>query len=111
MFADFHIHPLFLALVFPDQDWTAMFVLYGAGVAGVAAAGLAPDAYRAGVSLAWCACVLPIVQLLGPLRCLALLAPPHLLKLFGSHAAPLPTGEQSRSEQRATAVQPLIHTS
>src|SRR3546814_12339526 len=53
MFADFHIHPLFLALVFPDQDWTAMFVLYGAGVAGVAAAGLAPAAYRAGVSLAW----------------------------------------------------------
>src|SRR3546814_16648073 len=72
-----------------------MCVLYGAGVAGVAAAGLAPDAYRAGVSLAWCACVLPLVQLLGPMPGLAWLAPAYLLKLVGSHAAPLPTGEQS----------------
>lgn len=95
MFAAFHIHPLLLALVFPDQDWTAMFVLYGAGVAGAAAAGLAPDAYRAGVSLAWCACVLPIVQLLGPMPGLAWLAPAYLLKLVGSHAAPLPWSERS----------------
>lgn len=95
MFAAFHVHPLFLKLVLPQQDWTSMFVLYGAGVAGVAAAGLTPAAYRASVSLAWCACALPIIELLGPIPDLAWLAPAYLLKLVGSHAAPLPRGERS----------------
>lgn len=94
MFAAFHVHPLFLALVLPQQDWTAMFVLYGAGVAGVAAAGLAPAGYRASVSLAWCACALPIIQLLGPMPGLAWLAPAYLLKLVGSHAAAMDGDEQ-----------------
>lgn len=94
LFAAFHIHPLFLALALPQQEWTAMFVLYGAGFAGVAAAGLSPAAYRASVSLAWCACALPIVQLLGPMTGLAWLAPAYLLKLVGSHAVALPRSER-----------------
>lgn len=95
LFAAFHIHPLFLALVLPQQDWMPMFMLYGAGVAGVAAAGLAPDAYRASVALAWCACMLPLIQLLGPMPGLAWLAPAYLLKLVGSQAVTLPRRERS----------------
>lgn len=87
LFAAFHIHPLFLALVLPQQNWTPMFVLYGAGVAGVAAAGLAPTAFRASIALAWCALVLPVIPFFGAMPGLAWLAPAYLLKLVGSHAA------------------------
>lgn len=94
LFSAFHIHPLFLALVLPQQEWTPMFMLYGAGVAGVAAASLAPIPYRASIALAWCALALPIIPFFGAMPGLAWLAPAYLLKLVGSCAVAAPWEER-----------------
>jgi len=90
-----HIHPLLLALVVPDQDWTAMFLLHGAGAAGVAAAGLVPISYRAGLALAWSAGAIALITAIGIVPGLAWLAPTYLLKLVGSFAVLAPWEQQS----------------
>lgn len=84
--AALHIHPLLLALVIPGQDWAAMFLLHGAGAAGVAAAGLMSIRHRAGLALAWCAGAIALINSAGIAPGLAWLAPTYLLKLVGSFA-------------------------
>lgn len=90
-----HIHPLLLALVVPGQDWTAMFLLHGAGAAGVAATGLVPTSYRASLALAWSAGAIALITSIGIVPGLAWLAPTYLLKLVGSFAVLAPWEQQS----------------
>lgn len=87
-FAAFHIHPLLLALVLPDQPWIAMFLVYGSALAGVALANLVPGQFRTSVALAWCTGAITLAFSTGPFNSLEWFPPAFLLKLVGSHSAP-----------------------